>query len=131
MQALPASSAGRQTGGQLKPNKQVCRKNIFWGPRKTTRALVLCASSACQFSWQRDAAHINPSQHKFAFQKELAARPPRRRRKIGHCLISLRKAAGAHGGPDGGLKFATAGGAQQQSKHTTPPEPLAQALFGE
>ena len=36
-----------------------------------------------------------------------------------------------HGGLDGGQKFATAGGDNGQSKHTTPPEPLAQALFGE
>jgi len=35
------------------------------------------------------------------------------------------------GGPDGRHKFATAGGAKGQSKHTMPPEPLAQALFGE
>ena len=97
VRALPASSAGRQIGRQLRPTRQVCRKNMFLGPRKTTRAQVLCASSACQFCWQRDATHINPSQHKFAFQKELAARPPRRRRNIGHCLISLRKAAGHNG----------------------------------
>jgi len=76
------------------PNKFTERNNFFGGPRETTRAQVLCASSACQFYWQRDAAHINPSQHKFAFQKELADRPPRRRH---NCLISLRKAAGHNG----------------------------------
>jgi len=80
VRALPASSAGRQIGGQLRPTRQVCRKKYFEGPRETTGAQVLCASSACQFCWQRDAAHINPSQHKFAFQKVLAARPPRRRK---------------------------------------------------
>ena len=43
----------------------------------------------------------------------------------------IKKIAGGHRRPDGTQKFATARGGDRQSKHTTPPEPLAQALFGE
>ena len=46
-------------------------------------------------------------------------------------LDFMKKSRGTQRDTDGTQKFATAGGDNQQSKHTMPPEPLAQALFGE
>ena len=43
----------------------------------------------------------------------------------------IKKSRGGPRGLDQFQKFATARGDKGQSKHTTPPEPLAQALFGE
>ena len=89
---------------------------------------VLCVSSQPQTSLPKKLFEEKPRGPRW----EAKVRNHRQVcRKTNRCLISLRKAAGAHGGPDGTQKFATGGGADRQSKHTTPPEPLAQALCGE
>ena len=66
---------------------------------------VVYVSSACEFYvwalcglsvWAR--AHINPSQRKFAFQKELAARPPHQGPQKQNDMDLCYKAAGDNGG---------------------------------
>ena len=168
----PDKFAEKQIGGQLRPTRQVCRKNFVWGPRETTGAQVLCASSACEFCWQTNWGPTEANQtsspkedllettgdHESASSMRelclpvlLAARRRAHKSIAAQVCISkrtcgptsapeahnfllvdfIKKSRGGLGGPNQFQKFATARGDDRQSIATTPPEPLARALFGE